>query len=118
VVTLRRLPRLPLLAWLMLGVLPIGLDGFSHFLNDIVAGTSSLGFRDTNTWLQVLTANALPSSFYVGDQLGSFNSWARWITGLLFGFATVFALFPIVNAAMQDMAKEAGVKLKHVGVGA
>ncbi len=113
-VTLRRLPRLPLLAWLVLGILPIGLDGTSHFINDIVAGTSGLGFRDTNTWLQVLTGNALPSSFYVGDQLGSFNSWARWITGLLFGITTVLALFPIVNAAMQDMANEAGAKLKHV----
>lgn len=112
-VTLKRLPRLPLLVWLILGVLPIGLDGTSHFINDIVAGTSGLGFRDTNVWLQVLTGNILPSSFYVGDQLGSFNSWARWITGLLFGITTVLALFPVVNAAMQDMANEAGTKLSH-----
>ncbi len=77
----KRAPRISILAWILIGVLPIGLDGLSHMLNDVLAGTTGTGFRDTNSWLQALTLNALPQSFYVGDQLGSFNSWARWITG-------------------------------------
>jgi len=94
----RRRVHTSLLVWLLLGVLPLGLDGASHMINDVVAGTSGLGFRDTNAWLQALTGNAFPASFYAGDQLGTFNSWARWITGAVFSVTTVFALFPIINA--------------------
>jgi uncharacterized membrane protein len=113
--TWRRLPRLSPVLWLVLGVLPIGLDGFSHMLNDIVAGTTGLGFRDTNIWLQMLTGNLLPQSFYVGDQFGSFNSWARWVTGLLFGLTTVLAFFPFVHSAMLDLAHQSANTLRRAG---
>jgi uncharacterized membrane protein len=111
----RRLPKVSPLLWVALGVLPIGLDGLSHMLNDIVAGTTGLGFRDTNIWLQVLTGNLLPSSFYVGDQFGSFNSWARWITGLSFGITTVLAFFPIIESAMVDLAHQSRNTLRRAG---
>ncbi len=101
----KRAPRLSLVVWLLLGIAPIGIDGLSHMLNDIVAGTTGTGFRDTNSWLQALTLNALPSSFYIGDQFGSFNSWARWITGLLCGITTVFAAFPSIDRAMREIAQ-------------
>ena len=103
----RRRVHISLLVWVLLGVLPLGLDGVSHMINDVVAGTSGLGFRDTNAWLQALTGNAFPASFYAGDQLGSFNSWARWITGTVFSVTTVFALFPIINASMDETSKDA-----------
>ena len=103
----RRRLHISLLVWVLIGVLPLGLDGVSHMVNDVVAGTSGLGFRDTNEWLQALTANAFPASFYAGDQLGSFNSWARWITGILFSVTTVFALFPIINGSMHETSKDA-----------
>ena len=32
--------------------------------------------------------------FYVGDALGSFNSWARWITGLMAGLGITWLVFP------------------------
>lgn len=32
------------------------------------------GFRDTNVWLAYLTGGGLPTWFYIGDALGSFNS--------------------------------------------
>jgi uncharacterized membrane protein len=105
-----------LLAWILLGILPLGLDGVSHMVNDVVAGTSGIGFRDTNAWLQALTANALPASFYAGDQLGSFNSWARWITGVLFSITTVFALFPIVNASMAETSRDAERQMARLAV--
>lgn len=85
----------PISGWAFaLLLLPLIIDGTTHALSDL-AGIGS-GFRDTNTWLAVLTEHALPVSFYVGDALGSFNSWARFLTGLLAGFAIVWLLFPYV----------------------
>ncbi len=110
----RRVPRVSLVAWLLLGVLPLGLDGVTHMINDVVAGTTGLGFRDINAWLAALTGDVLPQSFYAGDQLGSFNSWARWITGFLFSFTTVFALFPIIDSSMQNTAQAAERQLQRV----
>jgi uncharacterized membrane protein len=98
----KRAPRVSLLVWLFVGILPIGLDGFSHLINDILAGTTGLGFRDNNAWLQALTGNIFPASFYAGDQFGSFNSWMRWITGLLFAFTTVFAVFPVIDRSFRE----------------
>ena len=106
--------RMPLLAWALIGVLPLGIDGVSHMLNDILAGTTGLGFRDTNAWLAALTGNLLPQSFYAGDALGSFNSWARWITGFLFAFTTVFALFPIIGDSMELTARDAERQLMRL----
>lgn len=97
--------------WLFVGILPMGLDGFSHMINDIVAGFSGTGFRDTNAWLQFLTGNIFPATFYVGDALGSFNNLARLLTGTLFGLTTIGFLYPFVEIAMQDMARQARARL-------
>lgn len=110
----KRVPRLSLTIWLLVGVLPLALDGFSHFINDIVAGSSGQGFRDTNEWLAILTGNLLPAEFYYGNMLGSFNSWARWFTGLLFGITTVFAIFPIIKAAMLDTQRDLEEQLNRI----
>jgi len=85
------------LAWwgLVLCLLPLALDGLSHMVSD-VAGIG-LGFRDTNLWLAALTGHALPAWFYVGDALGSFNSWMRLITGLLAAFGIVWFAFPFLE---------------------
>lgn len=111
----KRLPRLSPILWLIIGVFPLGMDGLTHMLNDIVAGTSGLGFRDTNAWLQIITGNLLPPSFYAGDEFGSFNSLARWVTGLLFGLTTVQAFFPIIESAMQDLAHQSANTLRRAG---
>ncbi len=52
------------------------------------------GFRDNNLWLASLTNYSLPSAFYAGDALGSFNSWMRLLTGLLAGVAIGWFVFP------------------------
>lgn len=75
-------------------LLPIALDGGSHALSDL-AGVGQ-GFRDSNQWLAALTNHSLPTAFYAGDALGSFNSWARFITGLLAGLAVVWLVFPYI----------------------
>jgi uncharacterized membrane protein len=63
----RRLRNLPWWGLLLL-LLPIFLDGTTHFLSDL-AGIGQ-GFRDSNLWLANLTQFALPASFYTGDALG------------------------------------------------
>lgn len=88
----------PLARWgLVLLLLPLAVDGGTHLLSDL-AGIGE-GFRFTNDWLASLTGNTLPVSFYVGDGLGSFNSWMRLITGTLAGWAIAWFAFPHLRAS-------------------
>jgi uncharacterized membrane protein len=75
-------------------LLPITVDGGTHAISDF-AGIGQ-GFRDTNEWLAVLSNNSLPTTFYAGDALGSFNSLMRFATGLLAGLGVVWLAFPYV----------------------
>jgi len=75
--------------------LPMVLDGMTHLLSDF-SGLAD-GFRYTNEWLVTLTNHVFAASFYRGDDLGSFNSWMRWVTGLLFGFGLVWWAFPYLD---------------------
>jgi uncharacterized membrane protein len=79
----------------VLFLLPMALDGGTHLLSDF-AGIGQ-GFRDTNQWLATFTNNALPAPFLIGDALGSFNSWARIITGFLAGLGIVWLAFPYLE---------------------
>lgn len=110
----RWLKQLSPLAWFFIGILPVGLDGISHFVNDALAGTSGTGFRDTNDWLRLITGNAFSNAFYYGDALGSFNSDMRWVTGFLFGLTTVWFLFPLIEESMHDLLVQAGRQLQKV----
>jgi hypothetical protein len=102
---------LPVLAWLLCGVLPMAVDAGTHTINDALSGISGTGFRDTNAWLQTLTGNILPATFYAGDALGSFNNLARLVTGALFGFLTIGFIYPFVDWAMRDMERVARMRL-------
>jgi len=84
------------LAWwaFVLLLIPMIVDGTTHAISDL-AGIG-LGFRDTNQWLVMLTNNSLPEAFYVGDALGSFNAWARLVSGLLAGLGIVWLAFPYI----------------------
>ena len=90
------------LRWWVFGLLllPLILDGSTHLLSDL-SGFGA-GFRDTNQWLSVLTNAALPPSFYMGDALGSFNSWMRILTGLLAGLGIVWFAFPYLEASFAQ----------------
>ncbi len=92
---------LPWLGFLLL-LAPIVLDGGTHMISDF-AGIGQ-GFRDTNLWLAALTNHALPTWFYAGDALGSFNSWMRLITGVLAGLAVVWFAFPHLEASFGNRA--------------
>jgi uncharacterized membrane protein len=92
------------LGWKPFGLLlaPMVLDGASHMISDL-AGLGQ-GFRHANAWLAWLSANVLPPSFYVGDGLGSFNSWMRLLSGLLFGLAVVWAVYPRIERSREATA--------------
>lgn len=90
----RRLPRLPL--WgLVLFLLPMALDGTTHFISDFWG--IGQGFRDTNLWLVNLTGGASSPDFYAGDAWGSFNSIVRLLSGLLFGLGLAWFGFPYIE---------------------
>jgi uncharacterized membrane protein len=78
----------------LLLLLPIAVDGVTHAISDL-AGIG-IGFRDTNMWLAALTKDQFSAAFYAGDALGSFNSLARFITGVLAGLGIVWFVFPYI----------------------
>ncbi len=90
----------PLPWWgLILLLLPITIDGGTHMISDL-AGIEQ-GFRENNQWLAVFTNHALPASFYVGNALGSFNSWMRLLTGPVAGLGIVWFVFPYIFQAQS-----------------
>jgi uncharacterized membrane protein len=95
--------RLRPIPWQFLAILllPMAIDGATHALNDILSGMAGTGFRDTNAWLAALTGGAFPA-LYDGDQWGSFNAWARLITGFWAAFGLAFFLFPWLNQLKEE----------------
>ncbi len=102
----RRVPPLPVWGYVLL-IMPMALDGGTHFLSDLQAGLNfGTGFRDTNAWLAQLTSNAFPATFYAGDAVGSFNSIMRLLTGALFGLASVWLAWPYADAAFNEVKEQ------------
>lgn len=94
----RHIRPLPWWGFAML-LLPMVLDGGTHAISDL-AGIGR-GFRDSNAWLLTLTHNQLPLT-YAGDALGSINSWARLITGLLAGIGIAWFIFPHLEGSFAQ----------------
>lgn len=101
---------------LVLMTVPIVLDGFTHMIAD-VPGVGQ-GFRYGNAWLATLTANALPPSFYAGNTLGSFNSWMRLISGLLFGLAVVWLVYPSLEEYFRGIRRALEPRLRQIDASA
>jgi uncharacterized membrane protein len=80
--------------------LPLVIDGGTHFFSDIVGGIGG-GFRYSNIWLARLTNYTFPATFYAGDALGSFNSWMRLVTGILFALGIVWFIFPYLQRSFD-----------------
>jgi len=104
----RRLKPISLLTYALLA-LPMAVDGTSHLISDLWG--IGQGFRDSNEWLAALTGRALPAWFYAGDALGSFNSWLRLLTGLLFGLGTAWLLLPYLELSFAQMRERLEHKL-------
>lgn len=75
----RRVPALPWWGWLLFGLLPVGLDGFSQLFSQFQLPwlTSFLPYRESTPFL-------------------------RTLTGFLFGFSTAWLMFPSIEASMQE----------------
>ena len=103
----------PLPWWgLILFLLPMGIDGTSHFISDL-AGIGQ-GFRDSNLWLAQITGNILPATFYAGDAWGSFNAWMRLLTGIFFGIGVVWFGFPYIDQVFTESARSLRAKAKRL----
>jgi uncharacterized membrane protein len=94
-------------------MLPIVLDGGTHMISDTLDGLTT-GFRYHNAWLAALTGNILPTGFYTGDALGSFNSWMRLITGLLAAVGVVWFAFPLIDRSARSTAHDIDLKLERI----
>lgn len=84
--------------------LPMLLDGSTHLISDL-AGIGH-GFRDSNTWLVLLTGNLFPATFYAGDGLGSFNAWLRIITGVLLGVGVIWLTYPYLETGFAEVTQD------------
>jgi uncharacterized membrane protein len=103
----RRLKPLP---WwgLLLFLLPMVVDGTSHFVSDL-AGIGQ-GFRDGNLWLAVITQHIFQAAFYSGDAWGSFNSLMRLLTGFMFGLGIVWYTYPYLDKAFSPQDQSVVVR--------
>jgi uncharacterized membrane protein len=77
--TKRKLPKLHFLLWVIVGLGPIGLDGFSQLFSQIPNSfiQSILPYRESTPFLRVLT-------------------------GFLFGITTAWFMFPLIEESMVD----------------
>jgi len=98
---LRRWLRSPRWILLLLMIVPIVLDGTTHMISDW--SSVGRGLRYDNAWLAYLTRNSFPKSFCVGNELGSFNSSMRLITGLLAGLSVTWMLYPPLDDAFHEI---------------
>jgi len=81
----KKIPSLPIAAWFILGIVPIGLDGLSQIISQL-------------PWDIIPVRESTPL--------------LRSITGGLFGFTTAWFGYPIVEESMADTRKLMAVKFK------
>jgi uncharacterized membrane protein len=110
----KRLRRIPWWGVILL-LLPMFIDGFTHMISDITGGIGD-GFRYNNSWLASLTSQIFPATFYLGDAFGSFNSWMRLLTGMLFGLGAVWLVYPLLHSAFAVTAGQIAAKLERSGL--
>jgi uncharacterized membrane protein len=91
---------LPILAFIIIGMGPIGLDGFSQLFGYMFQG-SQTGITDF-----------LANVFAVRES----PPFLRTLTGAWFGLTLVWLAYPHVNAGMKDTELELSEKLMRAGV--
>ncbi|HRG56188.1 MAG TPA: hypothetical protein PLG56_09130 [Lacunisphaera sp.] len=86
--------------YLAFGVLALGLAWFDR---------AALARLTRANWIEAvklaLIGNLLAPAFYAGDTIGSFNWWARLLTGLLASFAFVRQVYPLLDWGFAMMAR-------------
>jgi uncharacterized membrane protein len=86
-VTRRKIPALPWYLWILIGIAPIGLDGFSQLFSQM--NLFSLPYRESTPIL-------------------------RTLTGSLFGFTTAWFGFPILEETFEDTRKMLAAKRARI----
>lgn len=86
---------------LLSSLAPLAVDGVTRLISDSLPTALGGGFRDTNSWLVLLTANAFPA-FYAGDTVGTLNWWLRLVTGIVAAAGIAFCTFPLLNQILED----------------
>lgn len=86
VFTGRNIKSLPFWIWLLLGIIPIGFDGGTQILSQLLAESSFDFLRPFFGFLPIRES----TPFF------------RTLTGFLFGFSTAWFGYPLVEEAMQD----------------
>jgi uncharacterized membrane protein len=81
-----KLPPFPWYLWIVIGIIPIGVDGFSQLLSQ--PPLSFIPYRESTPTLRVLT-------------------------GFLFGFTTAWFGYPVVEESMREMRKMYESRRKH-----
>lgn len=107
-----QIKRINLILFVIL-LMPMTVDGFSHMVSDFQGGLFE-GFRYHNEWLANLTHHIMPQTFYVGDTLGTFNSWMRLISGIGFGVGVVWLVIPIIDVSITRDIQIIGEKLQSI----
>jgi uncharacterized membrane protein/glutaredoxin len=90
-ITGRKIPPLPWYLWIVLGILPIGLDGFTQLL-------SQLGIPFINAVIPYRESTPM----------------LRYLTGFLFGLSTAWFGYPLVESSMRDTRQILERKLKRI----
>jgi len=86
-ITGRKIPPLPWYLWILIGILPIAVDGVSQLISQ--PPLSFIPYRESTPIL-------------------------RSLTGFLFGFSTAWLGFPMVEESMRETRQIMGDKLKRV----
>lgn len=93
-----KIPALPLWAFLIIGLGPIALDGFSQLFSQYGVAAESLSF--------------LNSVFSLRES----TPFLRTFTGALFGFTLVWMAYPHIDRSMRETEENLGAKLRGAGV--
>jgi uncharacterized membrane protein len=84
----RKLPKMPWMIWIIIGMIPIGLDGFSQLISQI-----------PNSFIQTFLPYRESTPFL------------RTLTGFMFGFLTAWFMFPLIEETMADTRRLLSRKL-------
>lgn len=92
--TRRRIPRIHWIVWILVGLVPIGLDGFSQLFSQIPSAfiQSFLPYRESTPLL-------------------------RTLTGFIFGSMTAWFMFPLIEETMADTRRMLSKKFARLNPG-
>jgi uncharacterized membrane protein len=99
VATKHRIRPLPFWAWILIGLVPIGFDGLTQLVGQIISEPFFSALR--------------PYLGFIPYRESS--PFLRTLTGFLFGYSTAWFGYPLVEEAMQDTRRLLVTKIARLG---